>query len=211
MHKLIASRSARPALLGAFLITAGGIGWHYFLPAIGRGGPHSASALERARGAHLRGHGRGVLAPVLRPVSQSGLDFARFRRLALLFGIAAFSTGEFIREAVRKPYVVYNVVLGNQIMARQQVPNQPCGTASWKAASGRGPLWASTIRRRSPTDTSTAMRLSSWPPPDRIAMGKVMFQYHCNDCHAAGRGLFGARPVVAGTDARDGPLGHRAP
>ena len=32
-----------------------------------------------------------------------------------LFGIAAFSTGEFIREAVRKPFVVYNVVLGNQI------------------------------------------------------------------------------------------------
>ena len=34
----------------------------------------------------------------------------------LLFGVAAFTTGEFIREAVRKPYIIYNVVLGNQIL-----------------------------------------------------------------------------------------------
>ena len=39
-----------------------------------------------------------------------------------LFGIAAFSTGEFIREAVRKPFVVYNVVLGNQILP-EEVPS----------------------------------------------------------------------------------------
>src|SRR5208283_1262822 len=39
-----------------------------------------------------------------------------------LFGIAAFSTGEFIREAVRKPFVVYNVVLGNQITPDQVAP-----------------------------------------------------------------------------------------
>ena len=32
LRDLIAARSARPALLGAVLITVGGIGWHYFLP-----------------------------------------------------------------------------------------------------------------------------------------------------------------------------------
>ena len=35
----------------------------------------------------------------------------------LLFGFAGFSTGEFIREAVRKPYIIYNYVLGNQVVA----------------------------------------------------------------------------------------------
>ena len=29
---MIAARSARPALLGAVLITAGGLAWYYFLP-----------------------------------------------------------------------------------------------------------------------------------------------------------------------------------
>src|SRR5208283_3619698 len=38
-----------------------------------------------------------------------------------LFGAAAFGAGEFIREAVRKPFVVYNVVLGNQILPPHEV------------------------------------------------------------------------------------------
>ena len=42
-----------------------------------------------------------------------------FAGALLLFGLAAFSTGEFIREAVRKPYVIYNVVFGNQIMPEE--------------------------------------------------------------------------------------------
>ena len=44
-----------------------------------------------------------------------------FAGALLLFGLAAFSTGEFIREAVRKPYIIYNVVLGNQILP-EEVP-----------------------------------------------------------------------------------------
>ena len=40
-----------------------------------------------------------------------------FAASLLIFGFAGFSTGEFIREAVRKPYIIYNLVLGNQVMA----------------------------------------------------------------------------------------------
>ena len=55
-----------------------------------------------------------------------------------LFGIAAFSTGEFIREAVRKPFVVYNVVLGNQVLPRggAEVAATPaiCESGMWTKA-----------------------------------------------------------------------------
>ena len=57
----------------------------------------------------------------LGPYRNPGWLSPGFAGSLFLFGIAAFSTGEFIREAVRKPYVVYNVVLGNQILP-EEVP-----------------------------------------------------------------------------------------
>ena len=55
----------------------------------------------------------------LGPYRNPGWLSPGFAASLCLFGIAAFSTGEFIREAVRKPFVVYNVVLGNQVLPGQ--------------------------------------------------------------------------------------------
>ena len=52
-------------------------------------------------------------------------------------GIAALGTGEFIREAVRKPYIIYNVVLGQSDFAAE-VPDSARAAIS-KAAFGPGP------------------------------------------------------------------------
>ena len=37
LRDMIGSRSARPALAGAIMVTVGGLAWYYFLPAVGQG------------------------------------------------------------------------------------------------------------------------------------------------------------------------------
>ncbi len=121
LRDMIGSRSARPALAGAIMVTFGGLSWYYFLPDSAKvilAGVASLNILI-------------VLIFALTIVTFFLLYFGPYRNpgwlspgfagALLLFGLAAFSTGEFIREAVRKPYVIYNVVLGNQIMP-EEVP-----------------------------------------------------------------------------------------
>ncbi len=42
-----------------------------------------------------------------------------FAILFFLFGIAATGTGEFIRESTRKPYIIYNYVVGNNVLVSE--------------------------------------------------------------------------------------------
>ena len=197
LRDMIAARSARPALLGAVLITAGGLGWYYFLPA------SAAAALQSAAVLNVLVALIFALTVVVffllyfGPYRNPGWLSPGFAGSLCLFGIAAFSTGEFIREAVRKPFVVYNVVLGNQVLPRggaevrasRLLGERPCGPR---------PTWPSTIRRRSSTAGSTATALLKLPHEDRVALGKVLFQYHCNDCHAATEGYSAVGPLLQG-------------
>ncbi|MBR5758344.1 MAG: cytochrome ubiquinol oxidase subunit I [Thermoguttaceae bacterium] len=104
-----------PAFLGVFLLAFGVAGWLYFLP------ESSLATLERASATNIfSGLFVGVIVaivlilifgPVAKPKETSvGMTLA----LSLL-GIAGVAIGEFVREAVRKPYVVDRVVYSNQI------------------------------------------------------------------------------------------------
>jgi len=46
--------------------------------------------------------------------------------------------------------------------------------------------------------TIDGQRLLELPEADRRALGEVLFQYHCNDCHAAQRGYSAVAPLVRG-------------
>ncbi|MEN6457537.1 MAG: cytochrome ubiquinol oxidase subunit I [Thermoguttaceae bacterium] len=115
LRNMIAARSARPALLGAILITAGGIAWYCQLP------PSAAATLQSAAVLNLLTALIFALTIIVffliyvGPYRNPGWLSPGFAGSLCLFGIAAFSTGEFIRESIRKPFVVHNVVLGNQI------------------------------------------------------------------------------------------------
>ena len=120
LHKLVESRSTRPALLGSLLIIAGGAGWYYFLPDSARAALYAASVLNVLMAVLFAVTIAVFLLLYLGPYRHPGwLASPGFAAALLLFGIAAFSTGEFVREAVRKPYVVYNIVLGNQILPEE--------------------------------------------------------------------------------------------
>ena len=70
--------------------------------------------------------------------------------------------------------------------------------ASWKAAPGPRPLCRPIIRRSWPTATSTATACWRCRKADRIELGGVIFQYHCNDCHALQQGYSPVAPLVQG-------------
>jgi len=103
-----------------------------------------------------------------------------------LFGIAGVGIGEFVREAVRKPYVIYNVVLGNQILPAEVATLRKEGYL-------QGGLWTrALVKSRHPEVFAGGRiepsRLLALPEDAQAALGEVLFQYHCNDCHALDRG-----------------------
>jgi len=196
LRDLIAARSARPALLGSVLITAGGIGWYCFLPTSAKAALSSAAVLNVLVTLIF------VLTIVVffllyfGPYRNPGWLSPGFAGSLCLFGIAAFTSGEFIREAVRKPFVVYNVVLANQILP-EEVPKLRAGGylehGVWTKAYVAEHYPQTIVRGH--VDGRKLLRL---PHQDRVALGAVLFQHHCNDCHAAADGYSAVGPLLGG-------------
>jgi cytochrome bd ubiquinol oxidase subunit I len=196
LRDMIASRSARPALLGAILITAGGLAWLYFLP------PSAKAALAAAAALNILVALIFALTLVvfvllyLGPYRNPGWLSPGFAGSLCLFGIAAFSTGEFIREAVRKPFVVYNVVLANQVLPEQVAAMQRMGyleSGLWTKQYVIKEYPRAVVDGRIDGNQLLALRQD-----DRVILGKVLFQYHCNDCHAAAAGYSALGPLLQG-------------
>jgi len=196
LRRLIAMRSARPAWLGAVLLTVGGALWHYHLP------PSAAAALLSAAALNV------LMALVLAltlvifallylgPYRNPGWLSPGFALSLCLFGVAAFSAGEFVREAVRKPFVVYNVVLGNQILPEEAAPFRKAGyleSGTWTRAYMAERYPQTLVGGR--IDERELLQLA---PADRAAVGAVLFQYHCNDCHAVNDGYSAAGALLRG-------------
>jgi len=200
LRELVSRRSIRPSLAGAVLIMVGGAGWYAMLP------PSALAVLPSAAVLNVL----MVLLAAMTAVVFAALYFGPYRNpswlspgfaaMMLLMGFAAVAMGEFIREAVRKPYVVYNVVLGNQILPEEM---------SRLARSGvlAGGTWTRAIvTDRYPglirDGRVDAERLASLDHKDRVALGEVLFQYQCNDCHAAANGYSAVGPLVRGRSPR---------
>jgi cytochrome bd ubiquinol oxidase subunit I len=231
LRNMIALRSARPAMLGAILVTLGGVGWYCLLPDPAAAALASAAVLNVLMVLIFALTIAVFLLLYFGPYRNPGWLSPGFAGSLCLFGIAAFSTGEFIREAVRKPYIVHNVVLANQVLpeevARMQGPN---GTGFLEAG-----VWTKAFMRdhylqttgpRTPTrdeveasiqeskphggpqlDYLTPLphggpiqgrELLKLPYKDRLAVGRMLFMYHCNDCHAERVGYSAAGPLLQG-------------
>jgi cytochrome bd-type quinol oxidase subunit 1/mono/diheme cytochrome c family protein len=196
LRDLIQKRSSRPALLGAVLILTGGVGWFYFLPESAWTVMQSAAAINLMV-ALIFALTFLVLALIyFGPYRNPGWLTPGFAAALLALGLAAFSSGEFIREAVRKPYIIYNVVFGNQIFTHEVEQFRRSGYLESGA-------WTKPYVAAQYPDVLTAGRIDSQkllglPLADRVRLGEVLFQYHCNDCHAAGYGYSALGPLLAG-------------
>jgi cytochrome bd-type quinol oxidase subunit 1 len=199
LHALIEARSARPALLGAALIVVGGVLWQVFLPDSARAALVGASVLNVLMAVLFAATGAVFLLVYLGPFRHAGWGASPgFAAAMLLLGIAGFSTGEFIREAVRKPYVVYNVVLGSQMLADER----EIGRIRQAGYLESGPWTRAFVRANYPEavhdGTIDQRDVLALPEKDRIALGGLIFQYACNDCHAALGGYSAVGPLLEG-------------
>jgi cytochrome d ubiquinol oxidase subunit I len=193
---MLGARSTRPALLGAILVTAGGAGWYFWLP------PSAKAALTAAAALNLLMVLLFALTIIvffllyLGPYRNPGWMTPGFAVALFLFGTAAFSTGEFVREAVRKPYVLYNVVFGNQITP-DEVP-QFRGQGYLESGLWTKPFVAGHYPQAMQDGVISPARLLKLPHPDRVQLGEVLFMYHCNDCHAIEKGYSAVGPLLIG-------------
>lgn len=120
IREQITRRMRIPAFLGIFLLVCGVASWAYFLPS------SSLATLERAAATNVFA---GLFAAIIigiillliaGPVMKPGETSSGLALALCLMGIAGVGVGEFVREAVRKPYVIDRVVFSNQI-ARNDV------------------------------------------------------------------------------------------
>lgn len=196
LRDLIASRSTVPALIGAAYVVLGGVGWYIFLPQSAQAALAAASSLNIAM----------VLIFVLTVAVFVMLYLGPHRNpqwlspgfALLLFGagLMVFSAGEFVREAVRKPYIIYNVVFSNQILPEEVSPLRERGYlegGTWTRA------WVHAhypqVMRSQQIDEAQLLAL---PESDQRELGKVLFQYHCSSCHATTEGYSAVAQLLRG-------------
>jgi len=200
---LIESRSTRPALLGAVLILLGGMGWYVFLPESAQAVLQRAAALNVMMGLLFTVTVLVFALLYLGPFTNPKWLTPGFAVSLFVLGLGAFSVGEFVREAVRKPFVIYNVVLANQVRPDELADLRESGYLE-------GGIWTKAyVAQHYPqvmvSDSTASMgrridpgKLLQLPAEDRCHLGEVIFQYHCNDCHAVEAGYSAMRPLLAG-------------
>ncbi len=196
LRDMIGSRSARPALLGAVSITIGGLAWYTFLPESAKAVLASAAVLNVLIALLFALTAAVFVLLYLGPYKNPGWLSPGFSIALCLFGVAAISTGEFVREAVRKPYVLYNVVLGNQILPAQVPTLRQKGYLE-------GGVWTKQYVQARYPDVMVdghidSQRLVALSPDAQADLGHVLFQYHCNDCHAVYGGYSAVAPLLRG-------------
>ena len=196
LRNLIEQRSARPALWGAIFIVLGGLGWYAMLPESARFALAAASVLNVLMVLIFALTVAVFVMMYFGPYRNPGWLSPGFAILFFACGLAAVTTGEYIREAVRKPYIVYNVVASNQILPEEIPGLKKIGyleggrwTFAWMAKHYPGAISGETI------DEDKLLQL---PDKDQNNIGKVLFLYHCNDCHAISDGYAPVGHLIRG-------------
>ena len=184
--------------MGAALIALGGGLWYIFLPDSAQAALTAAPVLNVIMAILFAATAVVFVLLYLGPYRNPGWIYSPgFAASLLLFGFAGFSAGEFIREAVRKPYIIYNYVLGNQVVATR---NDLAGLRNDGYLEGG--IWTRAYVRQHYPNVVDADGHIAWNkvqglrPADKVRLGGLIFQYHCNDCHALQQGYSPVGPLV---------------
>lgn len=194
----IGRRSARPALLGAVLVTAGGLGWLAMLPPSARAALETAAPLNMLMLIIFALTVAIFLLLYFGPYRNPGWLSPGFGLLFLACGFAVVGAGEFVREAVRKPYISYNVVLSNQVLASEVPRLRQQGyleSGTWTRAYVLDHYPQVTVGTEIDESLLPDLGVSA-----RLDLGRVLFMYHCNDCHAGAQGLSALGHLQRGWD-----------
>ena len=172
LFEKIVRRMTRPILFGIVTLMLG-IGWSFAMLS-----DHALMAMERSVflnilvalffGISALFTLLIIVGPLWKPKS---VNFG-FALSLFVLSFAALSVMEFTREAVRKPWIVDQLVLGNQIRANEVSFRQQEGFLQ--------PSAVLTI------------------PSDKLERGGMVFMYHCNNCHALDHGMSAVGPLLYG-------------
>jgi cytochrome d ubiquinol oxidase subunit I len=171
------------AMVGGVLVSVGGALWYAFSPPSARAALTAAASLNILMIAIFSLTLIVVVMLYFGPHRNPAWVTPGFALLFFALGFGATATGEFIREAVRKPYIIYGRVLGNQLYT-WEVPE------ARRAGYLNSGLWTREyLRTRFPALTDAEGRVAegkirSLPRRERAEVGRVIFQYHCGNCHS---------------------------
>ncbi|MCL2623319.1 MAG: cytochrome ubiquinol oxidase subunit I, partial [Planctomycetaceae bacterium] len=192
-------RMSYPLVFGFVLTLAGFVGWWANLPDVSRVILERSAALNIFSGVFVATICAMTLLILFGPMRDPKTLNAGFAVCLLLFAFTSLGVAEFVREAVRKPYIVDGVVLGNQIYVRDAEKCRKTGfleNGYWTslALKQRFPeLWNDDA-----ADRFDEYELLKYPQNERLAVGRMVFMHHCNDCHATHRGYSALGPLVFG-------------
>ena len=182
LRDIVGRESAKWAMVGSVLTIAGGIGWYVNLPATASAALVGAAVLNVLMFIIFILTAATVAMMYYGPIRNPGWLTPGFAILLFAVGHAATGAGEFIREGVRKPYIVSDRVLGSQVRP-QEIPRMRrigyLNSGVWTKAY---------IMDRFPQVIADGKidnkMLLALPIKQRREAGRTIFQYHCNDCHA---------------------------
>lgn len=196
LRRTVESRVARYAMVGAALVIVGGVGWYLFLPASAQAALVGASVLNVMQLLIFGITAIVIVMMYVGPYRNPGWLNVGFAILFFGLGLAAVGTGEFIREAVRKPFIVYNVVYSHGVYPSEIPELQRSGyaeggtwTRAWMQLN-----YPALVDAQGQIDEDTMLTL---PLEDQHDIGRMLFMYHCNDCHAV-EGYSGVAALAQG-------------
>jgi cytochrome bd-type quinol oxidase subunit 1 len=199
LRELVQKRAGLPSFLGAAGIGLGGFLWFLLLPdsagAVILTAPIITAFVVAVASLTVLILAMVYFASVKNP---SWLN-PGYAGLIFFLGLGAFTLGEFVREAVRKPYIVDRVVLGNQIFL-QEIPKL---RQEGYLQSG---IWtryyvAEKFPKLIEEGKINYERFKELNSAERVALGQALFMYHCNDCHATSLGYSAVAPFLYGMTA----------
>ncbi|MGC8595369.1 MAG: cytochrome ubiquinol oxidase subunit I [Candidatus Kryptoniota bacterium] len=196
LKNLTGTRASRWGMTGAILVTFGGSWWYLALPESGKAALTAASALNVLTLIIFASSIVVFFMLYLGPYRNPDWISPGFAIMFFLLGIAATGTGEFIRESTRKPYIIYNYVLGNNILVSEVPTLQSTGYLNggiWTKAFIKA-HYPQVIDKKGNIDNRKLVQLSD---KDQEKVGEVIFQYHCNDCHSQ-QGFSGVSDLTRG-------------
>ncbi|HEX9780506.1 MAG TPA: cytochrome ubiquinol oxidase subunit I [bacterium] len=195
LRAMIARRSARPAMAGAVLITLGGLWWHAALPASAKATLIGAAAMNLMIALIFALSVVVFFMFYFGPYRHPEWVSPGFAVLLLLIGYIVTGQAEFVREAARKPFVIYGEVYSHNIYV-SEVPRLKRdgfldgGVWTRRYVAGRLPQLVS----GGGLDES---RIPSLTEADQRLIGRTVFMHHCGSCHAAS-GYSGMREMLPG-------------
>jgi mono/diheme cytochrome c family protein len=195
----IVRRMSYPLVFGLVLTLVGFVGWFTNLSDVSRVILERSPVLNILIVEFIAAVCAMTLLILLGPMRDPKTLNMGFAICLLMFGFASLGSAEFMREAIRKPYLVDGEVLGNQIYAGDVEQCRKTGFLE-------NGYWTSlTLKQRFPelwndeaTDHFDEYELLKYPQKDRLAVGRMLFMHHCNDCHASNHGYSALGPLVYG-------------